>query len=171
MLRHKNSGLFGKFPRACLQNGRRSLWWRNRPSGRSPRKKKFLLWKQNRQIRYYDIEGQDFSELLDTLNLEVFKEITRRDQLESVLRGIRKAVTANKVRFKINCVPVFGVEKQGILELLNFAKDADVDVRFIEMMPIGFGKHFEFVSEDDLRAVIEETYGPTVNYVFESLLK
>ena len=101
---------------------------------------------------------------LDTLNPDVYKKITRRDALESVLRGVQKAIEAGKVRFKINCVPAIDMNQQGVLELLEFAKDADVDVRFIEMMPIGFGKHFEFVSEDDLRAVIEETYGPmTVN--------
>lgn len=34
---------------------------------------RFLLWKQNEQIRYYDIDGQDFSELLETLNLESYE--------------------------------------------------------------------------------------------------
>lgn len=101
---------------------------------------------------------------LDTLHPDVYKKITRRDALESVLRGVQKAIEAGKVRFKINCVPAIDMNQQGVLELLEFAKDADVDVRFIEMMPIGFGKHFEFVSEDDLRAVIEETYGPMTVY-------
>lgn len=36
---------------------------------------RFLLWKQNEQIRYYDIDGQDFTELLDTLNLDVYENI------------------------------------------------------------------------------------------------
>lgn len=34
-----------------------------------------LLWKQNKQIRYYDIDGHDFSELLDTLNLDAYENI------------------------------------------------------------------------------------------------
>ncbi len=33
----------------------------------------FLLWKQNEQIRYYDIDGRDFSELLDTLNMDSYE--------------------------------------------------------------------------------------------------
>lgn len=101
---------------------------------------------------------------LDTLKPDVFKEITRRDELERVLAGIHKAITANKVRFKLNCVPVFGMEKQGILSLLDYAKDADVDVRFIEMMPIGYGKQFDFVSEETIRELIEESYGPMTIY-------
>ena len=36
---------------------------------------RFLLWKQNKQIRYYDIEGRDFSELLDTLNFDSYENI------------------------------------------------------------------------------------------------
>lgn len=36
---------------------------------------RFLLWKQNEQIRYYDIESHDFTELLDTLNLEAYENI------------------------------------------------------------------------------------------------
>lgn len=36
---------------------------------------RFLLWKQNKQIRYYDIDGHDFTELLDTLNLDAYENI------------------------------------------------------------------------------------------------
>lgn len=36
---------------------------------------RYLLWKQNEQIRYYDIEGRDFTELLDALNLESYENI------------------------------------------------------------------------------------------------
>ena len=36
---------------------------------------RFLLWKQNEKIRYYDIDGRDFTELLDVLNLEAYENI------------------------------------------------------------------------------------------------
>lgn len=36
---------------------------------------RYLLWKQNELIRYYDIEGRDFTELLDVLNLESYENI------------------------------------------------------------------------------------------------
>ena len=36
---------------------------------------RFLLWKQNEQIRYYDIDGRDYSELLGVLNLESYENI------------------------------------------------------------------------------------------------
>ena len=96
---------------------------------------------------------------LDTLNPEVYREVTRRNELESVLRGIKKATDSKKVRLKINCVPVLGMEHQGLIQLLEYVRISDTDVRFIEMMPIGYGKQFECVTEDEIRKVIEEIYG------------
>ena len=97
---------------------------------------------------------------LDTLDPEVFRSITRCDQLDAVIRGIEKVIQKEEVRLKINCVPVVGMERQGVVELLEFARYKDADVRFIEMMPIGLGKDFEFISEEELRKAIEEKYGP-----------
>lgn len=36
---------------------------------------RFLLWKQNEQIRYYDIDSRDYTELLDVLNLDAYENI------------------------------------------------------------------------------------------------
>ena len=101
---------------------------------------------------------------LDTLDAEVYRQITRRDELSRVLEGIRLAAEQGKVRLKINCVPVLGTEKQGILELMEYIRKYDIDLRFIEMMPIGLGRQFHFVSEDILRKLIEGTYGEMTLY-------
>ena len=83
----------------------------------------------------------------------------RRQELNRVLKGIQKAVAENKVRFKINCVPVFGLEDQDVFALTEYAREADVDIRFIEMMPIGYGKKFEPVYNEELLKKMEEKYG------------
>lgn len=36
---------------------------------------RFVLWKQNEQIRFYDIDGRDYTELLDELNLASYENI------------------------------------------------------------------------------------------------
>lgn len=36
---------------------------------------KYLLWKQNRRIRYYDIDGRDYTDLLDVLGLDAYENI------------------------------------------------------------------------------------------------
>ena len=101
---------------------------------------------------------------LDTLKPEIYRQITRRDELGRVLEGIKMAADKGKVRMKINCVPVLDMEKQEILELLDYVRTLDIDIRFIEMMPIGLGKQFTFVSEDTLRSLIEENYGQMTLY-------
>ena len=47
--------------------------WRTRENKLSG--SRYLLWKQNRQIRYYDIDARDYTELLDTLNLDAYENI------------------------------------------------------------------------------------------------
>lgn len=101
---------------------------------------------------------------LDTTERDVYQQITRRDELDSVLRGIEKAVTENRVRLKINCVSAMDIDTQNVLDLLNYAERADVDIRFIEMMPIGLGRYFPTVSEAEIRQRIEERYGGLTPY-------
>ncbi len=101
---------------------------------------------------------------LDTLDPELFRQITRRDELSPVLEGIQLAAKQARVPLKINCVPMMGIQNQGILNLLEYVRKFAVDIRFIEMMPIGLGKQFEFVSEDALRKLIEDTYGEMTLY-------
>jgi cyclic pyranopterin phosphate synthase len=95
---------------------------------------------------------------LDTLDRELFYRITRRDELLKVLDGIHKALEYPEVALKINCVPL-GLPEQNIVEMASLAKDYPLHVRFIEMMPIGFGKNFDFLSEDDILKQIESVYG------------
>lgn len=101
---------------------------------------------------------------LDSLKPEVYHRITRRDKLLEVLAGIDKALSEGRVRLKINCVPMEPIEDQDVLAILDFARRSDVDVRFIEMMPIGFGKEHKPVPEERIRKAIEEKYGPMSLY-------
>ena len=96
---------------------------------------------------------------LDTIKGDVYQRLTRRNELERVLRGIEKAVRENKVRLKINCVCVTDIETQDILGLLNYARGADVDIRFIEMMPIGYGNIPQSISNEELKEKIMRYYG------------
>lgn len=96
---------------------------------------------------------------LDTLNPEIFQKVTRRNCLKKVLRGVQKVMDARRVPLKINCVPGVDEDFETIFLLLNYARNQNIDVRFIEMMPIGYGKQFQFISESDLKKQIENRYG------------
>ena len=65
----------------------------------------------------------------------------------------------SRMQIKINCVPVLGIEEQKLLEVAELAKNHNVHVRFIEMMPIGMGTQFAFVKEDALKHALEEAFG------------
>ena len=101
---------------------------------------------------------------LDTLDREKYAQLTRRDEIENVLKGIALAQKENKTRLKINSVPVYGLDEQEIISLIQFAKDYDTDVRLIEVMPIGSGSSFDTVTEDDIKKVIEKHCGKLTWY-------
>ncbi len=73
---------------------------------------------------------------LDTFNKKRYKEITRGGNLDRLLKGID---TANKFPFKkikINTVVINGQNDHEIADFLRYTFDHDVNLRFIEFMPI-----------------------------------
>lgn len=101
---------------------------------------------------------------LDTLDPEMYRRLTRRGELETVLRGLTLAMRENRIPLKINCVSVYGVREQELLKVAALARDNAVHVRFIEMMPIGMGREFTFVGEEEIRRMLEEAFGPAKTY-------
>lgn len=71
---------------------------------------------------------------LDTLNENRYKEITGFDFLAEVLAGIRKALSSS-LQVKVNCVIVNS--DSDWRDLIDLARHYPLDVRFIELMPIG----------------------------------
>ncbi|MCI9545482.1 MAG: GTP 3',8-cyclase MoaA [Lachnospiraceae bacterium] len=96
---------------------------------------------------------------LDTLNREKYAKITGYDGLADALSGISE-IEKYKIPLKINSVLQRGVNDEDWQELAQMAKDRNINVRFIEMMPIGHGKQFESISNEDILAKIQARYGP-----------
>ena len=96
---------------------------------------------------------------LDTVDREQYKAITGADELERVLTSIRMA--AGRLPVKINCVVQRGVNEEAPAQLAALAKDLPVDVRFIELMPIGAGKKKDTVPNDAVLGQIERCFGKT----------
>jgi len=74
---------------------------------------------------------------LDSLRPERFREITRGGNLDSALAGIRAAREAGLAPIKINTVLIGGFNDDEIEDLVRLTWSESVDVRFIELMPIG----------------------------------
>ena len=96
---------------------------------------------------------------LDTLDRGQYKAITGMDELDRVLASIRRA--AGKLPVRINCVICRGINDDAPGEMATLARDLPVDVRFIELMPIGAAKGLETVPNASVLARIEEQYGKT----------
>ena len=94
---------------------------------------------------------------LDTLDADAFAKLTGQTffPLSSVLKGI-KAVQQAGIPVKLNTVNCKDLDWK---MLLSYAKDRHLIVRFIEMMPIGYGKNYMGTSNENLFAQIQELYG------------
>ncbi len=74
---------------------------------------------------------------LDTLDSEKYAEITRFGNIDDVMRGIEKAKEVGLTPIKINAVLIDGFNIDEIPNLVELTRNENIDVRFIELMPIG----------------------------------
>lgn len=94
---------------------------------------------------------------LDTLCPKVYEAVTGKNSLLSVLDAVGQAVDAG-MRVKVNSVLLKGVNDMEWRELARLTVRMPLDVRFIEMMPIGFGKYYEPVSNEWLLKELKQEY-------------
>ncbi|WP_372864196.1 GTP 3',8-cyclase MoaA [Spongiibacter sp.] len=104
---------------------------------------------------------------LDSLREDRFKELTRTGELSKVIAGIDAARDAGFERIKLNAVMMTGRNDDEILDLVDFARDRQVDISFIEEMPLGqISEHdraLSFCSSDDIRRRIDARYPLTAS--------
>jgi len=74
---------------------------------------------------------------LDTINPEKFRDMTQRDDLGNVLKGLSSAAKSGLKPIKINSVIQRGVNDDDIEELLEFSRKNGFQIRFIEYMDVG----------------------------------
>lgn len=108
------------------------------------------------QLRKNGVNRANIS--IDSLNPKRFKEITRDGNLNTVIKGIDSAILAGMNPIKLNMVVMKGVNDDEIESMVEFAINRNLDIRFIETMPIGLAgieavdRHF---SEKD---ILERVY-------------
>ena len=87
---------------------------------------------------------------LDTLRPEVFRQITARDEFAAMQAGLQAALESG-IPVKLNCVPQAGVNEGELEDLAALAENRPLQVRFIEMMPIGYGAAMPCISGPEMR--------------------
>lgn len=95
---------------------------------------------------------------LDTFMEKRYEEITRRKGLKKVLNSIDKAIKKGFKRIKINTVITRELNFDEISSFVDLARQKSIDVRFIELMPIGEGKKYTSVSNDEIKKIIEKDF-------------
>ena len=104
---------------------------------------------------------------VDALDEKAYQEITGFDVLDKVYESIDKTLKYPNIPLKVNCVPFKkynNKEVSNICKLVNLAKENPIHVRFIEMMPIGYGKEHEYINEKELVEEIEKEYGKLIPF-------
>ncbi|MCR1823415.1 MULTISPECIES: GTP 3',8-cyclase MoaA [Terrisporobacter] len=115
-----------------------------------------LLYEMADQLYEAGIDAINIS--LDTLNRDKFLKITRRDKYENVSMAIDKLIDLG-VRVKINCLAIKENNLSEIVKIAAYSKNNNIDVRFIELMPIGYGKNYTGISNEVILGLLEDEYG------------
>ena len=99
---------------------------------------------------------------LDSLQAERFKAITRIGDLNTVLRGIDRAVECGFDRIRLNAVILDGLNRDEVVPLTHYALEKGINIAFIEEMPLGQvnvgGKPLAYVSSDTLQEELAEYF-------------
>jgi GTP 3',8-cyclase len=98
---------------------------------------------------------------LDSLNSDRFKKITRTGELDKVLRGIQAAKQAGFDNIKLNTVLMRGTNDDEVQSLVDYAIDQEIDISFIEEMPLGEVNHARdstFVSNAETLKTLQSKY-------------
>jgi cyclic pyranopterin phosphate synthase len=95
---------------------------------------------------------------IDSLHPERYRNITRKGNLDVVLKGLAAAEKAGLGPIKINMIPVKGFNDDEILDFAKLTLNTNLQVRFIELMPsasVDFWDPEKYITTDQIRSTIE----------------
>ena len=118
---------------------------------------------------------------LDTINAEKYNKITRFGNIEKVFEGINEALDKG-IKIKINTVVIKDFNEDEIEELINWTDSKNIDLTFIEVMPMeetDISREYQFTSLTEIFNRLNHKYrfkqsnyktgGPARFYVSDSL--
>ena len=100
---------------------------------------------------------------LDTLNRRKFLQISRRDELSRVLEGITAACRAGFQKIKLNALAIRGQTDEEVVPLATFAREHNVELRFIEFMPLDGDDRWEadrVLTGKEILKLLTDAFGP-----------
>jgi cyclic pyranopterin phosphate synthase len=100
---------------------------------------------------------------LDAVREATFRRITRRRGVQRVLEGIAAARHAGFSRIRLNAVAIRGMTEDEMVPLAEFAREHDLELRFIEFMPLDGEEQWEndqVIPGQEIRLRLEARFGP-----------
>ncbi len=111
-------------------------------------------------LRHHGVHRINIS--LDSLQPRRFHQLTRHGNLSQVIAGIDAAIDAGFEQIRLNAVILKGRNEDEVLDLVNFAYQRNIDIAFIEEMPLGLiddhDRALSFCSSQELRDIISRQY-------------
>ena len=115
-----------------------------------------LLKGRMRELKECGLDSLNIS--LDTLDAETFRRITRTGDVSDVLSAVHEALDCG-IRVKLNAVPIKGINEDGLCDVAALARELPIDVRFIELMPIGCGADLTPLPLNEVQLKLSEAFG------------
>ncbi|MEQ8210588.1 MAG: GTP 3',8-cyclase MoaA [Lacipirellulaceae bacterium] len=119
-----------------------------------------LLAEQAQSLKDSGLDRLNIS--LDSLDEEVFQQITRRTGSDAVLEGIAAAQKVGFEKIRLNAIAIRGLTEQEIVPLGRFAFERGLELRFIEFMPLdadGAWEQADVLTGEEIRNTLEAEFG------------
>ena len=145
---------------------RKNILWLMEQLGQLSGLEQLVLTTNGSQLQKYaqDLKNAGVKRInvsMDSLDEARFSKITRTGKLDQVLAGLDEAHRVGFRDTKINSVILRGFNDDEILDLVDFVKQRNMHISFIEEMPLGkvdYQRKDTFITSDDVKSVIEKKH-------------
>ncbi|GAA9498948.1 GTP 3',8-cyclase MoaA [Helicobacter pylori] len=115
----------------------------------------FLLKKMAKDLKDAGLSRVNVS--LDSLKSDRVLKISQKDALKNALEGIEESLKVG-LKLKLNTVVMKGVNDDEILELLEYAKNRSIQIRYIEFMENTHANLVKGLKEKEILDLIAQKY-------------
>lgn len=111
-----------------------------------------MLAEQAAELKKAGLQRVNIS--VDSMKYEKYEEITRGGDLDAAFAGVNAALSVGLTPLKLNVVAIEGLNDDEILDFVQLTISHPIDIRFIELMPIGhaaISDGYRYLSCDDIK--------------------
>ncbi|MBT4692914.1 MAG: GTP 3',8-cyclase MoaA [Planctomycetaceae bacterium] len=118
-----------------------------------------LLAEQATELKNAGLQRLNIS--LDTLDDGVFFKLSRRRGIDRIIAGIHHANKLGFKKIRLNAIAIKSITEQEIVPLTKFARQHDLELRFIEFMPLDADDQWQrqqVLTGDEIKAILETSF-------------